>query len=172
MSHPATRTAPPAPGSSDPGGFAPAAAFGFDVDFGHVEPITIYFDDLDAMGFVHNARYPVLFERAVTPYWAARGHSFTQGRPSQPDLFHAVREMSVTYHAPIRGTGWIAVHFWLERFGRSSAEYGLQVRSADGSVLHAEGRRSIVRLDPATLRPTPWTESAREIAHPLLRQPN
>lgn len=43
-------------------------------DYGHIEPIAVYFDDLDAMGIVHNARYAVLLERAVTPYWTERGH--------------------------------------------------------------------------------------------------
>nr|MDT0659995.1 thioesterase family protein [Micromonospora sp. DSM 115978] len=139
------------------------------VDFGHVEPVAIHFDDLDAMGFVHNARYPVLFERAVSPYWAQRGHSFTAGRPTSPDIFHAVRELTISYRAPIRGTGWIAVHFWLDRFGTSSAEYAFRVLSGDGGTLHAEGRRAIVRLDPATLRPAPWTAAAREVAAGLLR---
>lgn len=138
-------------------------------EFGHVEHVTVHFDDLDALGILHNARYAVLLERALTPYWAERGVSFQAGRQSAPDVFHAVREFTITYRVPITGTGPVAVHFWLEHFGTSSAEYAYQFRSLDGRVVHAEGRRAIVRLDPATLRPAPWTETARAVAATLLR---
>jgi len=141
------------------------------VDYGHVEPIVIHFDDLDAMGIVHNARYAVLIERALTPYWSARGHSFADGRATSPDVFHAVREFSISYLTPIRGTGEIAVHFWLERFGETSGDYRFRFLSRDGQTVHAEGRRLIVRLDPATLRPARWTDAAREVAATLLRTP-
>jgi acyl-CoA thioester hydrolase len=121
------------------------------------------------MGILHNARYAVLVERALTPYWSARGHSFDGGRPTSPDVFHAVREFAITYRAPIRGTGLVAVHFWLEHFGETSAEYRFRFLSADGGTVHAEGRRAIVRLDPATLRPTPWTDAGRAVAATLMR---
>lgn len=139
------------------------------VDFGHVEPVVVHFDELDAMGILHNTRYALLVERALAPYWAARGHSFTDGRPSSPDLFHAVREFAIAFRAPIRGTGPVSVHFWLNHFGQTSAEYGFRIQSTDGRAVHAEGRRAIVRLDPATLRPTAWTEAARQVAVTLLR---
>ncbi|MDQ7906835.1 hotdog domain-containing protein [Phytohabitans sp. ZYX-F-186] len=141
----------------------------FEVDYGHVEPIAVYFDDHDPMGIVHNARYPVLLERAITPYWTARGHYFDHNGPSTPDLFHAVREFSITYHRPIRGAGEVLVHFWLDTFGETSARYGFRFLSSDGRTCYAEGHRAIVRLDQVTLRPTPWTEAAREVALPLLK---
>ncbi|MFF4811273.1 acyl-CoA thioesterase [Micromonospora chersina] len=137
--------------------------------FGHVEHVTVHFDDLDSMGILHNARYAVLLERALTPYWAERGVAFSGDLRSAPDVFHAVREFTITYRAPITGVGPLAVHFWLEHFGTSSARYAFEFRSVDGKVLHADGTRSIVRLDPATLRPTAWTEAGRAVAETLLR---
>lgn len=139
------------------------------VDFGHVEPVVVHFDELDAMGILHNTRYALLVERALSPYWAARGHSFTDGRPSTPDLFHAVREFAIAFRTPIRGTGPVSVHFWLDHLGQTSAEYGFRILSISGNTVHAEGRRAVVRLDPATLRPTPWTDAARRVAATLLR---
>ncbi|MFI7431825.1 acyl-CoA thioesterase [Micromonospora sp. NPDC049836] len=137
--------------------------------FGHVEHVTVHFDDLDAMGILHNARYAVLLERALTPYWTERGIAFSAGRHSAPDVFHAVREFAITYHAPVTGVGALAVHFWLEHLGTSSARYAFEFRSPDGRTRYADGTRSIVRLDPATLRPTAWTEAARAVATTLLR---
>ena len=139
--------------------------------YGHVEPVWVHFDDLDALGMLHNARYAVLLERALTPYWAARGHSFDGGRATSPDIFHAVRAYTITYLAPIRGTGQVGVHFWLEQFGETSATYGFRFLSLDRDRVYAEGQRAIVRVDPATLRPAPWSDAAREVAATLLREP-
>lgn len=138
-------------------------------DFGHVEPVLVHFDELDLMGVLHNARYAVLLERALAGYWGARGFSFQDGRPTAPDVVHVVREFTISYQRPIRGTGWIAIHFWLERFGTTSGEYAFRFLSRDGKTVFAEGRRSIVRIDPATLRPTPWSDDARRVAADLLR---
>lgn len=148
---------------------AVAESVGPTVEFGHVEPVTVHFDDLDAMGIVHNARYVVLLERALTPYWTARGHSFDGGRATSPDMFHAVRELTISYLTPIRATGAVWVHFWLERFGETSGVYGFRFLSPDDRTVYAEGRRTIIRLDPATMRPTAWTESARAVAVTLLK---
>ncbi|WP_213454598.1 acyl-CoA thioesterase [Rhizomonospora bruguierae] len=139
------------------------------VEYGHAEPIEIHFDELDAMGLVHNARYAVLLERALAGYWARYGHSYRGGRPTSPDAFTAVREFTIAYQVPIRGTGEVLVHFWLEHLGGSSAVYGFRFVSPDGSTTYAEGRRVNVRLDPATLRPAPWTDAARSVAVTLLK---
>jgi acyl-CoA thioester hydrolase len=130
--------------------------------YGDVVPMPVHFDDLDAMGMLHNSRYAVLVERAVVLWWTERGVSFSGGRPSTPDAFSVVREYSIAFHRPVVGTGEIGVHFWLERMGTTSADYRFRVISPDGGRLH-------VRLDPVTMRPTPWTEQGRATAAVLLR---
>jgi acyl-CoA thioester hydrolase len=139
------------------------------VPYGDVVRMPVHFDDLDAMGVLHNARYAVLMERAVVLWWAERGVSFSGGRPTTPDAFNVVREYAITFHRPVRGTGEIGVHFWLERMGTTSADYRFRVTSIDGATVYAEGRRVNVRLDPATMRPAPWTDHGRAIAAALLR---
>ena len=139
------------------------------VPYGDVVRMPVHFDDLDAMGVLHNARYAVLVERAVVLWWAERGVSFSGGRPTTPDAFNVVREYAITFHRPVRGTGDIGVHFWLERMGTSSADYRFRVISADGATVFAEGRRVNVRLDPATMRPAAWTDGGRAVAAALLR---
>lgn len=139
------------------------------VAYGDVVHMPVHFDDLDAMGVLHNSRYAVLVERAMTLWWSERGVSFTGGRPTTPDAFNVVREYAITFHRPVRGTGDVSVHFWLERLGSSSADYRFRVTSLDGAAVYAEGRRVNVRLDPVTMRPQPWTEHARGIASALVR---
>ncbi|MEV0895655.1 hotdog domain-containing protein [Actinoplanes sp. NPDC049802] len=137
--------------------------------YGAVEHTPVHYDDLDAMGILHNSRYAVLVERAIAKWWAERGVSFTGGRPTTPDVFNAVREYAVTFHRPVTSVGDIAVHFWLDRLGNSSATYGFRVTSLDGEAVYAEGRRVNVRLDPATMRPAPWTDHARGLGATLIR---
>jgi len=45
------------------------------------ETVMIYFDDLDAMGVVHNGRYVILFERALGAYWTRAGWPYDPGQP-------------------------------------------------------------------------------------------
>ncbi len=43
---------------------APAAPA---LSYGRLLPVTVHFDDLDALGLLHNARYPVIVENAPGP---------------------------------------------------------------------------------------------------------
>lgn len=140
-----------------------------DVSYGHLTGCQVHFDDLDAMGIVHNARYAIMLERALTAFWAEHGLDFADGRPSSPDMFGAVREFTISYLSPVVGTGEIALHFWIEHLGTTSAVYGFRFLSADRTNIHAEGRRAVVKLDPASLRPAPWTDQTRAIAAGLTR---
>jgi acyl-CoA thioester hydrolase len=140
-----------------------------DVEYGHVAPFVVHFDDLDAMGIVHNARYAVFLERALSEWWSAHSHSYEGGQPTTSDVFHAVAEYSISYRQPVRGTGEIGVHFWIDKLGESSAVYGFRMVSADGQTVHAEGRRVNIKIDPKTLRPAPWSEHARGVASLLLK---
>ncbi|GAB3134225.1 acyl-CoA thioesterase [Microbispora hainanensis] len=135
------------------------------------EIVQVHFDDLDAMGLLHNSRYAVLVERAIGAYWHRLGWAADPARSAFPDVLMAVREFKVTYHVPITEPGERLVHFWLERMGRTSGVYGFRVLSADRVTAHAEGYRVNVNLDPATFRPTPFSDRIREAAAPLLRTP-
>ncbi|GII62690.1 thioesterase [Sphaerisporangium krabiense] len=134
----------------------------------HTRPVQVHFDDLDAMGLLHNARYGVLVERAISAFWAELGWHFDPARSRFKDVFLAVREFQITYHVPIMGVGEPLVQFWIEHMGTTSGVYGFRVLSPDGETVHAEGRRVNVNLDPATLRPTPFTDETREAAAVLV----
>lgn len=138
---------------------------------GVFEPVQVYFDDLDAMGLLHNSRYALLVERAIGAYWGRLGWASDPVRSVFKDVFLAVREFKVTYNVPIAGAGEPLVHFWIDRLGRTSGVYGFRVLSEDRSVVHAEGYRVNVNLDPATLRPAPFSDELRTAAAPLMLTP-
>lgn len=129
----------------------------------------IYFDDLDALQMLHNARYTVYVERATTAFYESLGKFWEQNVSDNPDQFHVVREIHVEFLAPFKGTGDLQVSLWLERLGATSCTYGFQCFSGGTDVIHAYGRRTIVHLDPVSLRPTPWTEWFRTAHERLVR---
>ncbi|MGH3715214.1 MAG: acyl-CoA thioesterase [Micromonosporaceae bacterium] len=137
------------------------------IDYGIVRAVPVYFDDLDAMRMVHNARYAVLLERAIGTYWTELGWAYDEERSAFPDVLLPVREFTITYHAPIPAVAEVAVHFWIERMGRTSVVYGFRMLSADHTVTHAEGRRAQVRIDATTMRPTEISPELRAAAQPL-----
>ncbi|SEN23911.1 acyl-CoA thioester hydrolase [Nonomuraea pusilla] len=128
----------------------------------------VHFDDLDAMGLLHNSRYALLVERAISAFWADQGWNFDPAISRFKDVFMAVREFKITYHAPIVGAGEVLVDFWMDRMGRTSGVYGFRVLSSDRATVHAEGYRVNVNLDPSTFRPAPFTDEIRVAAEPLL----
>ncbi|WP_411144994.1 acyl-CoA thioesterase [Streptomyces sp. x-80] len=133
-------------------------------DPGQFEQLSVHLDDLDPMGMLHNSRYVALAERAINAYWVRRGWSPDAAVSTFPDFFMAIREVKVVFHQPITGMCAPVVHFWIERVGTTSCVHGFRVLSADRSVVHAEGHRVIVNLDPKTLRPAPFSDELRAAA--------
>ncbi|MFG2360423.1 acyl-CoA thioesterase [Streptomyces mirabilis] len=146
---------------------APAAPA---LSYGRLLPVTVHFDDLDALGLLHNARYPVMVERAWTALWNDQGFLAYEGDwEAAGDFCNAVKELRISYEAPINRPGEYAVHLWLERLGNTGVTYGFRFCSADGALTYAHGTRVLVRLDAATLRPTPWSDRFRAVGRDLLR---
>jgi acyl-CoA thioester hydrolase len=80
------------------------------VSFGQLIPLSVHWDELDALGMLHNSRYPLRVERAWLGLWQQDGF-----RPDGSDAFHVVTELRVPYEVPVTGPGSHAVHLWLER---------------------------------------------------------
>ncbi|NEY32458.1 acyl-CoA thioesterase [Streptomyces sp. PRKS01-65] len=146
---------------------APAAPA---LSYGRLVPVTVHFDDLDALGLLHNARYPVLAERAWAELWQdLLGLRFEGDWAAAGDACNAVRELRITYDAPVTRPGDYAVHLWLERLGTTGLTYGFRFCSADGAATYAHGTRVLVRLDAGTLRPAPWSDAFRAAGRELMR---
>lgn len=139
------------------------------LSYGRLMPVTVHFDDLDALGMLHNARYPLLVERAWTEFWQERGIRFEGDWASAGDACNVVKELLISYDVPVTRSGPYAVHLWLERLGTTGLTYGFRFCSADGVTTYARGTRVLVRLDPETLRPAPWSEGFRAAGRELLR---
>lgn len=133
---------------------------------GTLVPVEVNFDDLDALGMLHNSRYQVLVERAWLSFWHKKGFFGAEGLEN--DGFNVVKTFAITYDAPVTAFGTYAVNMWVEQIGRTSVTSGYRVCSADGVKTYAYGTRTAVRLDRKTLLPTPWSDRAREVAATIM----
>jgi acyl-CoA thioester hydrolase len=117
---------------------------------------TIWFDELDMLGVMHNARYAIHVERAMTSWY----HSLADADPA--DAYNVVKQYDIEFIRPFtQERGELVVEISLDRRGRTSAVFGFRCLSyaEDGSeVLHAKGIRAIVKVSPGDLRPAPWSE--------------
>ncbi|MFJ2649321.1 acyl-CoA thioesterase [Streptomyces sp. NPDC087420] len=139
------------------------------VDFGVLVPLTVYFDDFDPMGLLHNSRYAVLVERAWIAYWESQGFGGRKFAAAEGDEFNVVKDLHIVFDLALDRAGEYAVHLWLEPLGRTSATAGFRVCSADAAVTYAHGTRTVVRLDPGTLRPVAWSDHVRSLSSSMLR---
>jgi acyl-CoA thioester hydrolase len=124
------------------------------------EQFGIYFDDLDPFHILHNARYLLLFERAIGAFWAELGLGAFQDQ-SRPEQFHLVVRNEVDYLKPVRGVGRVRVRVWIERIGDKSLTFACRMMPLDQDVEHARARRTIVHVDSETLTSRPWAEAFR-----------
>lgn len=130
---------------------------------------SVFFDDLDAMGLLHNAAYFLLIERASSAFFEAGGWRFEPDPARNPDQHYVVREQSARYLEPILGPGPVLVTMWLTTLGSTSATFGFEISSPRRDRVHALAERVHVKLDPLSLRPAPWTDRLREQLAGLLR---
>jgi len=121
----------------------------------------VHFDELDPMQMLHNARFPAHVERAVIAWYHSLGSSWRRDLAENPDQFHVVRDLHIEYLKPFIGPGRMRIDVWLERMGNTSCVYGFTCSNEAGTVGYARGERTIVKLDPASHRPAPWTEQFR-----------
>ncbi len=136
---------------------------------GFVWRAQVHFDELDAMGMLHNSRYLVLLERASSAFFEASGWRWERDPALNPDQHYVVREQTIRYLEPVLGPGPVAVEMWVNRLGQTSVTFAFQVRSPDGRRVHATAERVHIKLDPATFRPVAWTPRLRGLLTGLVR---
>lgn len=137
-----------------------------DVEPRDVKPLyvlrsTVWFDELDMVGVLHNARYAIHVERAMTAWY----HSLTGLDPSDDHV--VVKHYEIEFLRPFTcERGELIVEVGLGRLGNTSATYTFRCMSeaADGAEIeHARGSRTIVKVTRGDLRPAPWSDSLRAL---------
>ena len=104
--------------------------------------------DLDAFGHVNNSNFLTYLEEARIRWFETFGGEWVNDAIAP--LLAAVQ---LNYRAPIDYPSSISVELFVERIGNTSLTVGHRLRSAGGSVLHADGHVVMVWVDRATGKP-------------------
>lgn len=128
----------------------------------------VHADELDSLHLLRSARFIVHVERAIIAFCRTLGTPWGVRLDENPDQFHMVRDVQAKFTAPFRGVGDMVIHIWVERLGESSCIYGFLCTSVEGKQIYARGTRTVVKLDPTSLEPAPWSESFTRGHLPLL----
>jgi acyl-CoA thioester hydrolase len=128
----------------------------------------VFFDELDVNGNLHNSRFAVHVERAQSALFERLGKGWTDLADRDPDLRYVVRELQVSFLAPMTAPGLMLVSLTAAKLGTTSATYRFRCADADGAVTFAEGHRVIVKIDEAG-RPAPWSDWYRSAFEELSR---
>jgi acyl-CoA thioester hydrolase len=135
----------------------------------HEEVMGVYFDDLDAFQILHNARYLLLFERTLGSFWETVGVQAFERGVDQGDHWHLVRSNTIEYLRPVRGTQRVRVRVWIEKLGRTSLTFGFRLMPLNEDVDCAVGTRTVVRIEPGSYTPAPWSDEFRARVEPWVR---
>jgi len=104
--------------------------------------------DLDAFGHVNNSNFLTYLEEA-----RIRWFETFDGQWVNDAIAPLLAAVQLNYRAPIDYPSTIIIELFAERIGNTSLTVGHRIRSADGSVLHADGHVVMVWIDRATGRP-------------------
>lgn len=123
----------------------------------------VYWDMLDLLGVLHNARYVVMFERARFDFWSHLGVG-----PEVPgfDWPYVVARNEVNYRSAIRTEQVVMVSVAVQSIRNSSVTFQHSVIDSAG-VVSADGTTTLVRVDPESYRPIPWSQDFREMMQPF-----
>ncbi|MEU4889899.1 MULTISPECIES: acyl-CoA thioesterase [Streptomyces] len=121
----------------------------------------VAWDELDALGVLHHARFPVHAERAFSRLLDTLGYPYDPDPAVRPERHHVVARLALTFTGPVDRPGTLHIEQRVTALGRTSLTTGFTVGAAgDGSVV-AEGVRTAVHIDRVTRRPRPWSEEFR-----------
>ena len=77
-----------------------------------------------------------------------------------------VARNEIDYKRPIVGMGQVRARICIEKLGRTSLTFGFRLLPLDEDNEYARGKRVVVRVDPKSKRPTPWTDEFRAAIAP------
>lgn len=126
---------------------------------------SVYFDEMDPLGVMHNSRFAVHIERAQSALFEHLGYGWTDVSKRHEDITYVVRGLALEFTAPVASPGVMHVEVVAVSLGRTSATWGYRCSvpgHGGGDVAVAHGTRALVKVN-ASGRPTPWTDPFRAL---------
>jgi acyl-CoA thioester hydrolase len=124
----------------------------------HVEPHTVLWGDMDALGHVNNARYLTYFEHARLAWSNAAGYALNNTSAGM-----ILAKATVNYRKPIVYPARLKIEMYAQGAGRTSFVQPLIIRDADSGDVYAEGECVIVWFDYVAMKPIGVPDELRKL---------
>lgn len=144
-------------------------ADGLQPDKSFIVTMKTWFDQTDGLGILHHSHYVLLMERAQKVMFVALMGKDTIDPVVAPDVLVVVRDIDLHYLQAIRPECELRLILSVRKVRAAGLVVDVEFRSADLSVLHAKGSRTVCRVDGVTHQPAAWTEEFRAKHEALIR---
>jgi acyl-CoA thioester hydrolase len=127
-------------------------------EFGFCHRLRVRWAEVDRQGIVFNGHYLTYFDVGITEYYRALGYPYPDGLAQHgTDLY--VRKAEVEYHASAEYDDEVDVCVRVERLGRSSFDFRVEIYRA-GQLL-VGGKVIYVNADPVARKSSPLPDFLR-----------
>jgi len=128
-------------------------------EFRFAHPLRVRWAEVDRQGIVFNGHYLTYFDVGITEYYRALGYPYPDGLAQHgTDLF--VRRAEVEYHASAEYDDEVDICVRVERLGRSSFDFRVEIYRAD--QLLVSGKVIYVNADPVARKSAPLPDFLRD----------
>lgn len=115
--------------------------------------------EVDRQGIVFNGHYLTYFDVGITEYYRALGYPYPDGLAQHgTDLY--VRKAEIEYHASAQYDDEVDVCVRVERLGRSSFDFCVEIHRTD--QLLVSGKVVYVNADPVARKSSPLPDFLRD----------
>ena len=127
-------------------------------DFSFIYRLRVRWAEVDRQGIVFNGHYLTYFDVGITEYYRALGYPYPDGLAQHgTDLY--VRKAEVEYHASAEYDDEVDVCVRVERLGRSSFDFRVEIHRTD--QLLVSGKVIYVNADPVARKSAPLPDFLR-----------
>ena len=127
-------------------------------DFKFTEKLRVRWAEVDRQGIVFNGHYLTYFDIGITEYYRALGYPYPDALAQNgTDVY--VRKAEVEYHASAQYDDQLDVCVRVERLGRSSFDFRIEIHRLDEMLV--SGKVVYVNADPLARKGVPLPEFLR-----------
>ena len=127
-------------------------------EFRFTHRLRVRWAEVDRQGIVFNGHYLTYFDVGITEYYRALGYPYPDGLAQHgTDLY--VRKAEVEYHASAEYDDEVDICVRVERLGRSSFDFRVEIYRAD--QLLVGGKVIYVNADPVARKSVPLPDFLR-----------
>jgi YbgC/YbaW family acyl-CoA thioester hydrolase len=128
-------------------------------DFRFAHRLRVRWAEVDRQGIVFNGHYLTYFDVGITEYYRTLGYPYPDGLAQHgTDLY--VRKAEVEYHASAEYDDQVDICVRVERLGRSSFDFRIEIHRAD--QLLVSGKVVHVNADPVARKSAPLPDFLRK----------